>query len=139
MFAFRITSSKVETRTDVPSTNKNGNISYFYILSHNVFSYDEYNKIENDINISFSYQWKWKHWHHPDPDFRLFYLGSDFVSAIMSQFTFRLGSLFSFFNIINFASFKWTAKSNVLHLRQYDDAFQLSLTPLPPARTWKLV
>lgn len=46
-----------------------------------------------------------------------------------------LGSLFSFFfNIINFASFKWTTKSMILHLRQYDDAFQLSLTPLSPAR-----
>lgn len=45
-----------------------------------------------------------------------------------------LGSLFSFFNIINFASFKWTTKSMILHLIQYNDPFQLSFTLLSPAR-----
>lgn len=70
----------------------------------------------------------------PRPRFQTILFGIRFCICYYVSIYLPVGQSVFFFNIINFASFKWTAKSNVLHLGQYDDAFQLSLTPLPPAR-----
>lgn len=140
MFAFCISSSKESKELMFLLPMKMKTLVFLYILSHNVFSYDEYNKIENDINISLSYQWKWKHMRHPDQDFRLFYFGARFcICYIVSIYLPAWAVCFLFFNIINFASFKWTTKFMILHLIQYNDPFQLSFTLLSPARPWKLV
>lgn len=138
MFAFRISSSK-----DVPSTNENENISYLYILSHNVFSYDEYNKIENYINISLSYQWKWKHWRHPDPDSDYFIWGQILFLLFCLNLPSSLGSLFSFFLTLEILLqlngqhnlwhptnynitilFSWV--SHFFHLLDHESSFELS-------------
>lgn len=53
-----------------------------------------------------------------DPDalvYRLFYLGTDLLSVILSQFTFRIRTVCFTKKIclnINFALFNWTVKSN---------------------------